>query len=188
MKLLSGLRTAKNWARFNWQRVPRGAPVVVSVRSQRRRRALITTMSLVQNIKDDIREARAIRLPWWGVLSWMAICGLIEWLLVAFGRFDLGLPTLNSVAVVGFTIALKRKLGHHAWFWITMTVLAILHVPLVLFVPWTTKWVPAFAIAAIDSGDLIVMLVILAVVGKFMAEQKTIKQQTPSLRRYDGNG
>jgi len=33
---------------------------------------------------------------------------------------------------------------------------------------WTTKWVPAIAIAAIDSADLIVMLTILSVVGKFM--------------------
>jgi hypothetical protein len=51
-----------------------------------------------------------------------------------------------------------------------MTVLAALHVLLVLFVPWTSKWVPAMAIADIDSVDLIVMLAILAVVGRFMRE------------------
>ena len=124
--------------------------------------------SLVQDIKNDIREAKKIRLPWWGMLCWMAACGLIELLLLRRGRFDLGLPALNSIAVVGFTISLKRKLGRHAWFWGTMVILAALHVPLVLFVPWTTKWVPALAIAAIDSADLIVMLAILSVVGKFM--------------------
>jgi len=103
----------------------------------------------------------------------MAACGLFDWLLISLGRFDLALPALNSIAVVGFTIALKRELGRYVWFWITMTILAALHVPLVLFVPWTSKWVPAIAIAAIDSGDLIVMLAILAVVGRFMGEQKT---------------
>jgi hypothetical protein len=54
-----------------------------------------------------------------------------------------------------------------------MTVLAALHIPLILFVPWTTKWVPAIAIALIDSADLIVMLAILSVVGKFVERPKT---------------
>jgi len=125
-------------------------------------------MPLIQDIKNEIREAQKIRLPWWAMLSWMAGCGLIEWLLIDLGRLDLALPTLNSVAVVGFTVALKRKLGRHVWFWITMAMFAALHVPLVLFVPWTTKWVPAIAIAAIDSGDLILMIAILAVVGRLV--------------------
>ena len=70
--------------------------------------------------------------------------------------------------MLAFAIAVKWKLRRYVWFWGTMTILAALHVPLVLFVPWTTKWVPALAIAAIDSADLIVMLAILSFVGKFM--------------------
>lgn len=125
-------------------------------------------MPIIQDIKNDIREAKKIRLPWWGLLLWMAGCGLIEWLLIDLGRFDLGLPALNSIAVVGFTIALKRKLGRHAWFWGTMAVIAALHVPLVLFVPWTSKWVPALVIAVIDSADFCLILWMIALVGKFM--------------------
>lgn len=133
-------------------------------------------MPIIDDIKSDIKSAKQIRLPWWGVLCWMAACALIVWPLVKLGKFDLALPILNSIAVVGFTIALKRKLGRHVWFWATMTVLAALHVPLLLFVPWTTKWVPAIAIAAIDSADLIVMLTILSVVGKFMEGPKTAER------------
>jgi hypothetical protein len=123
-------------------------------------------MSIVQDIKHDIREAKRMRLPWWGVLSWMAACGLIEWLLIDLGEMSLALPTLNSIAVLGFAIALKRELGRHVWFWGIMAILAALHVPLVLLVPWGSRWVPALAIAAIDSGDLIAILAILAVVGR----------------------
>lgn len=133
-------------------------------------------MPLIQDIKNDIRDAKKIRLPWWGVLLWMGACGLIEWLLIDFGKMDLALPTLNSVAVVGFTIALKRKLGRHAWFWGIMAVIAALHVPLVLFVPWGSKWVPALAIAAIDSLDFCLILWILAVVGKWMGESRTAER------------
>lgn len=127
-------------------------------------------MPIIDDIKDDIRAAKKIWLPWWALLCWGAACALIELLLLALGRFDLALPTVNSIAVVGFLIALKRKLWPHAWFWGTMAVLAALHVPLVLFVPWTTKWVPALAIAAIDSGDLILMLTILSVVSNLVRE------------------
>jgi hypothetical protein len=49
-----------------------------------------------------------------------------------------------------------------------MTILAALHVPLILFVPWTTKWVPALLIIPIGFADLYVMLWVLSVVGKFM--------------------
>jgi hypothetical protein len=133
-------------------------------------------MPLANDIKGNIRAARKIRLPWWGVVCWMAGCALVVWPLVVLRRFDLALPILNSMAVLGFAIALKRNLRRHAWFWGTMAILAALHVPLILFVPWTTRWVPAIAIAAIDSADLIVMLAILAVVGKFMERPKTAER------------
>jgi hypothetical protein len=136
-------------------------------------------MPLIQDIKNDIREAKRIRIPWWGVLLWMAGCGLIDWLLISLGKFDLALPALNSIAVVGFTIALKRKLGRHVWFWITMAVLAALHVPLVLFVPWTTRWVPALAIAVIDSADFCLMLWIISIVGKLVEGPKAAGDERP---------
>lgn len=107
----------------------------------------------------------------------LADCVLIAWSLVGLGRFDLALPILNCVAVLGFFIAFKWRRRRHLWFWITMTIIAALHVPLILFVPWTTKWVPAFAIAAIDSIDLIVILAILSVVGKFVE-----RSGSPALR------
>jgi len=137
-------------------------------------------MPIIRDIKNDIKEAKKIRLPWW-VLLCLAIGSLpIYWFFYHFGRLDLALPTLNCMLVLGFLIALKRRLWPHTWFWGILICLAALHVPLVLFVPWTTRWVPALAIAAIDSADLIVMLAMLAVVGKLMGEQKTTERRARS--------
>lgn len=130
-------------------------------------------MPLGQDIKSDIKAAKKIRLPWWAVLSLLIVGMPTPWLFDHFGKLNLFLPTFNSIGVLTLVIAVKRKLRRHAWFWGTMAILAALHVPLVLFVPWTTKWVPALAIAAIDSADLIVMLAILAVVERFMEGPKT---------------
>jgi hypothetical protein len=132
-------------------------------------------MQLANEIKNDIKAAKKMRLPWWGVL-----CGIIGSFLCArlfdnFGKPELVLPMLNGIGVFGFIMVLKRKLRRQVWFWISMTIFAALHVPLLLFIPWTTRWVPAITIAAIDSADLIVMIAILAIVGKVVERLKPQK-------------
>jgi len=109
-----------------------------------------------------------MRLPWWGVLCVIVGALLLGLLFVYFGRFDLARPTLISAGMVATAIAMRWKLKRHGWFWGTMTILVALHVPLILFVPWTTKWVPALLIIPIGFADLYVMLWALSVVGKFM--------------------
>jgi hypothetical protein len=130
-------------------------------------------LPLANDIKGDIKAAKKIRLPWWGVLGLIIGSLPMYWLFDNSGKLNLALPTLNCLGMLGFAIGVKWKLRRHAWFWGTITILAALHVPLILFVPWTTKWVPAIAIALIDSVDLIVMLAILSVVAKFMEGPKT---------------
>jgi hypothetical protein len=130
-------------------------------------------MPLVSDIKDDIKAAEKIRLPWWGVLCLILGSLPLYWLFDYFRHFGFALPTLVSVGMLGFVIAVKRNLWRHAWFWVTMAILAALHVPLILFVPWTTRWFPAIAIAAIGSADICVMFAILAVVATFIEGPKT---------------
>jgi hypothetical protein len=109
-----------------------------------------------------------MRLPWWALLCLGIGSFMAAWLFDHWGRPNIALPTLNSLGMLAFAIVVKRSLRRHAWFWVTMAVMAAIHVPLILFVPWTTRWVPALAIGGIDSVDLVLMLAILEVVGKFM--------------------
>jgi hypothetical protein len=129
--------------------------------------------SLEKQIKSDIKAAKKIWLPWWVVLCWGACCALVVWQLLVRGRFDLAVPTLNCIAVLIFVIILKRTLARHVWFWIAMAIIAALHALLVLYVPWTSKWVPALAIAAIDSADLIAIIAVLAVLARIMGKPQT---------------
>jgi hypothetical protein len=66
------------------------------------------------------------------------------------------------------------------WFWITIASLAALHVPLILFIPWTTKWIPVLVIIPIGIADLYAMLWVVSVVGKYVGEQKTTKKRARS--------
>jgi hypothetical protein len=92
-------------------------------------------MPVADNIKSDIKAARKIRLPWWGVLCLVASALLASWLFDQFGRLELVLPTLNSIVVLGVVVAVKRNLTRRPWFWGTMAIVAALHVPLIFFFP-----------------------------------------------------
>jgi hypothetical protein len=117
-------------------------------------------------------EDRKMRLPWWGVLCVIFGAILLELIFAYFGRSNLARPSVISVAMVALAIVMRWKLRRHVWFWITVTFLAALHVPLILFIPWTTKWIPAAAIIPIGVADLYVMLWVLSVVGRFMERRK----------------
>jgi len=130
-------------------------------------------MQVAKDIKDDVGAAQKLRLPGWGVVCLIGGALPLYWLFDHFGKLNIALPTLNCVATILLVVALKWRLRQHAWFWITMSVVAALHVPLILFVPWSTRWVPALAIAAVDSADLIVMLAVLAFIGKLFDGPKT---------------
>lgn len=117
-------------------------------------------------------EDRKMRLPWWGVLCVILSALAVLILFDHFGQLALARPTMISAAVVVIAIAMRWRLKRHVWFWVTMIVFAALHVPLILFVPWTTKWVPALAIIPFGIADLFIMLWVLSVVGKFMKGPK----------------
>src|ERR1700722_14875239 len=108
-----------------------------------------------------------MRLPWWGVLCVILGTVLLAFFFVSFGRYDLARPSLISVAMVALATAMRWKLRKRMWFWITITIVAALHLPLILLVPWTTKWIPAVLIAPFGIADLYAMLAILSIVGKF---------------------
>lgn len=111
------------------------------------------------------KQDMQMRLGWRGITGVMLGTALLAIPFVYWKRFDLALPTFVSVAMISLAIAMRWKLRHDAWFWMTMTVLSALHFPLILLIPWTGKWIPVVVIAPFGVLDLHVMLWTVAVVG-----------------------
>jgi hypothetical protein len=126
----------------------------------------------MNELKREIQEAKKLHLSWRTRLFIFIIGAPTTFLFALYGRLELALPLMIIIGVLGLVILFKWKLRRHAWFWITMVVIAALHVPLILFVPWTTRWVPALAITVIASADFCLMLAILAAVGRFVEGPK----------------
>ena len=55
-------------------------------------------------------------------------------------------------------IKMRWRFRCRAWFWITIACLLALHVPFILYVLWTGRWIPAVAILPIGVLDLGVIL------------------------------
>src|SRR6266567_3765702 len=86
-------------------------------------------------------EDRRMRLPLWGYIFIPVGAFLLFALFDHFGKFALARPTVFSVSIIIIAVAMRWKLKGRVWFWITMASLAALHVPWILFIPWTTKWI-----------------------------------------------
>lgn len=143
-------------------------------------------MSLIDDIKSDIAASKKLRVPRRGLL-WIFFCALpIFWLFDHFGKFGMALPILNCIAVFGFLVALKWGLRRFIWFWAVVVVLAALHVPLILYIPWTIKWVPAFSIAAIDSIDFCVMLAIMVVIERVFNGRQMKRSSSADTTSHNG--
>ena len=132
--------------------------------------------SISEEFKHDLEVAKQWRLPWWGVLCISVVIAPIVFLLNHLGRLDLALPILGSVTAIGFVVVLKWRLRQQAWFWITIVLVAAAHVPLIMSISWTTKWVPWPVTAGIASLDFCLILVLLLLVGQFMNSREASKR------------
>jgi hypothetical protein len=131
-----------------------------------------------KGVKSDIKEAKKIWLPWPAVLLLFALALLLRGMLKDSGLLYLYRPIWNGVGVFGFLFYLKWRLRWHAWFWATMAAVVALHVLLILFVPWTNKWVPALVTAGVDSLDICLVFWILGIVEAFAGGPKDNESET----------
>ena len=75
--------------------------------------------------------------------------------------------------VIVVALAMKWELRGRTWFWVTMIVIAILHVLLIFAIPWTTRWIPAVVATPILAVDLAAILVIIKLLEKLFEKPNT---------------
>lgn len=136
-------------------------------------------MSQMSEFKNEIQEAKKLRLSWQAKLIIFLVGAPLTFLFAIYGRLALALPLMITTGVLGLVILFKRRLWHRRWFWVAMVLIAGLHVPLILFVPWTTRWVPALAISVVASADFCLILSVLVIVGKLVGEPRMSENQEP---------
>lgn len=81
----------------------------------------------------------------WVVLAMLGLSPLF----IAFACF--GDPATGRVAwLAGGMIVLAARMRYRSalrpWFWITLDIIVLLHVPLILFVPWSNRNIPGISL------------------------------------------
>jgi len=90
----------------------------------------------------------------WAVIAMLCLSPLYI-LFIYLGQPGKGRAAWICSGVILISIKMRWELRKHVWFWITITILCLLHIPLVFLVPWTDKSMPGISllpIAALDFG------------------------------------
>jgi hypothetical protein len=94
------------------------------------------------------------------------------------GKPTSGYPAALFVSLLGMVIRVRWELSRHAWFWMTVVAIIVIHAPLIWLVPWTSKWVPAFLIAPFCIVDALVILGIVNLVEKLSGSVTTSSSES----------
>jgi hypothetical protein len=106
-----------------------------------------------------------------------------KWVLIAFALsfplygliYYLGDPGMARAAGISAMLVIIAArmcwdLKKRAWFWVTMILLALLHVPLILLFPWPNGNLPAISLMPFGVLDLAVMYGCIKLVEKMMIQ------------------
>ena len=124
-------------------------------------------------VRDQIKAAQKLWLPWRAVLALFVVSIPYFALLDHFGMLNMALPLFVCVAAFGLVIYIRWDLRRRVWFWATVATLAVLHALLIWNIPWTSKWVPAAAFAGMCSIDFVLMLWVLAALERLLGSDQT---------------
>jgi hypothetical protein len=72
----------------------------------------------------------------------------------SFGKPGNGRAAWFCAMAILIAMKVRWELRKHIWFWLTMLCIVVAHVPLVLFLPWTSRWIPAVGILPIVVADI----------------------------------
>ena len=129
-------------------------------------------MQIGREISNDYKAARRMRIPWWGILCIIAGSAFGGWLLSRLGRLNLAVPTFLCITTHAYAIAVKWKLKRFVWFWVAIGISVAVHVPLILFVPWTSKWIPAPLLVPFMAADWCAIIVLISIVGQVVERSR----------------
>jgi hypothetical protein len=81
-----------------------------------------------------------------------------------FGGADMAISTFLCLGMVVFAALLKWNLRKFVWFWIVLSIVTALQVPVILGVHWPAHWVHGVVLLPVCIVDLLILLGIIRLV------------------------
>ena len=93
---------------------------------------------------DQSPPERQGRADWTGTIIG-ALLAPVFFFFVYLGMAEMGFTVCIVLGMVVLAIKLRWKLRRHAWFWITIALVLVLHIPFFFIVRWPQTKIPTIA-------------------------------------------
>ena len=107
---------------------------------------------------------------------WVALAILISFpialIFAYFGQTARGETAWFCTLMILVAVRLQWDLRHYLWFWIAVAVISAIHVPLIIFFPWTKKDYPGLILMPVGLLDCAVVYGFFKLVEKAMMKGK----------------
>ncbi|HTV16776.1 MAG TPA: hypothetical protein VME68_18800 [Acidobacteriaceae bacterium] len=119
-------------------------------------------------LMDEESESK-LTLPW----AVAAIILTFPLLLVFmhFGESGTGRAAWFCAAAIFCGVRFRWELSSKRWFWPSIAAISLIHLPLILLIPWNAAWVPWFLIFPLVLVDFFLVLILIHRVEKYMARR-----------------
>src|SRR5579863_7900094 len=105
---------------------------------------------------EENRHKQALDSLTRGWVIWAAICTLPIYIFFVYvGDSGRGRAAWVSTGMIALAARLVWDLKNRVWFWVTMAAIALLHIPVIFFVPWgdqNLSYVALLPLALLDLG------------------------------------
>jgi hypothetical protein len=120
-------------------------------------------------MNDSLRQRRTYFFALKVVLCLVPVVALF----FAIGRADLARPV--SIAIGAAAMAVRQKWEYHQrrWFWSVVAGVALIHLPILIYVAFPNRWIPAVLLMPFAIADYIIMIVAIRIAAKQFGPQET---------------
>lgn len=117
---------------------------------------------------DEEKAERKKQLTnWVWAISVAALTSPLFFLFNSVGESGNGRAAWLSAMTILIAMKVRWELRKYLWFWLTMARVVGAHIPLVLWVPWTSRWIPAVGLLPIVVADIAIIFGVLRLVEKW---------------------
>jgi hypothetical protein len=115
----------------------------------------------------NMRSESKVTLPW--AVAAVLLTFPLFFLFKFFGRPANGRAAWFCAMALFLAVRFRWEVSRKTWFWPSIAAISLIHLPLILFFPWTAGWVPSFLIFPLVLADFFVVLILIHRVEMFMA-------------------
>ena len=108
------------------------------------------------------------------VLAALVLTSPVAFLFIEVGEPGTGRAAWICLGMLVIAVKVRWELRRKSWFWATVTLIAIIETPLIILVPWTSKWIPAVVILPFGLADGVAILWLIQTVENWMTPSSDI--------------